>query len=58
MQNGLIEISNGRLREACLNEHLFPSLRHACRMMAARRADDIHHRPHSSLDWLTLREYH
>jgi len=29
MQNGLVESLNGRMREACLNEHLFPSLRHA-----------------------------
>ena len=35
MQNGLVESFNGRMREECLNEHLFPSLRHACRMIAA-----------------------
>ncbi len=46
------------MREECLNEHLFPSLRHACRMIAAWRADYKHHRPHSSLDGLTPREYH
>ena len=28
MQNGLVESFNGRMREECLNEHLFPSLRH------------------------------
>ncbi len=29
MQNGLVESFKGRMREECLNEHLFPSLRHA-----------------------------
>ncbi len=27
MQNGLVESFNGRMREECLNEHLFPSRR-------------------------------
>jgi len=58
MQNGLVESFNGRMREECLNEHLFPSLRHACRMIAAWRDDYNHHRPHSSLDGLTPWEYH
>ena len=58
MQNGLVESFNGRMREECLNEHLFPSLRHARRMIAAWRDDYNHHRPHSSLDGLTPREYH
>ncbi len=57
MQNGLVESFNGRMREECLNEHLFPSLRHACRMIAAWRADYNHHRPHSSLAGLTPFEY-
>jgi putative transposase len=29
MQNGLVESFNGRIREECLTEHPFPSLRHA-----------------------------
>lgn len=29
MQNGLVESFNARMREECLNEHLFLSLRHA-----------------------------
>lgn len=28
MQNGPVESFNGRMRKECLNEHLFPSLRH------------------------------
>jgi len=58
MQNGLVESLNGRMREECLNEHLFPSLRHACRMIVAWRDDYNQHRPHSSLDGLTPREHH
>ena len=57
MQNGLVESFNGRMREECLNEHLFPSLRHACRMIAAWRDDYNHNRPHSSLAGLTPHEY-
>lgn len=53
MQNGLIESFNGRMREECLNEHLFPSLPHACRMIA----DYNNNRPHSSLAGLTPHEY-
>ena len=56
MQNGLVESFNGRMREECLNEHLFPSLRHACRMIAAWRDDYNHNRPHSSLAGLTPQE--
>ena len=58
MQNGLVESFNGRMREECLNEHLFPSLRHACSMIAAWRKDYNQVRPHSSLDGLTPIEYH
>jgi len=57
MQNGLVESFNGRMREECLNEHLFPSLRHACRMIAAWRDDYNQNRPHSSLAGLTPHEY-
>ncbi|PQV57234.1 putative transposase, partial [Defluviimonas denitrificans] len=58
MQNGFVESFNGRLRDECLNEHLFPNLRHARHLIAAWRDDYNHHRPHSSLDGLTPREYH
>ncbi len=37
MQNGLVENINSRMREECLKDHLFPSLRHACRFIAAWR---------------------
>ena len=39
IQNGLVESFNGRMREECLNEHLFPSLDRACRRIAAWRTD-------------------
>lgn len=57
MQNGLVESFNGRLRDECLNEHLFDTLRHARRMIAAWRSDYNHERPHSSLDGLTPKEF-
>ena len=39
MQNGFVESFNGSLRDECLNEHLFPNLRHARHLIAgmARR---------------------
>ena len=58
MQNGFVESFNGRLRDECLNGHLFPIPRHARHLIVARRDDYNHHRPHSSLDGLTPREYH
>ena len=57
MQNGFVESFNGRLRDECLNEHLFTSLRHARYLIAAWRNDYNHHRPHTSLDGLTPREF-
>lgn len=57
MQNGLVESFNGRLRDECLNEHLFSSLSQARQLIAAWRDDYNHHRPHTSLDGLTPREY-
>lgn len=53
MQNGFVESFNGRLRDECLNEHLFDSLPDARRLIGAWRRDYNHERPHSSLDGLT-----
>ena len=58
MQNGFVESFNGRLRDECLNEHLFANLRHARELISAWRVDYNHHRPHTSLDGLTPWEYH
>ena len=57
MQNGFVESFNGRMREECLNEHLFPSIRHANDLIAAWRTDYNHTRPHSSLAGMTPHEY-
>lgn len=57
MQNGFVESFNGKLRDECLNEHLFDTLRHARRIIAAWRSDYNHQRPHSSLNGLTPKEY-
>ena len=57
MQNGLVESFNGRLRDECLNEHLFSSLQHARQLIAAWRDDYNHHRPHTSLDGLSPRQF-
>ncbi len=58
MQNSFVESFNGRLRDECLNEHLFTNLRHARHLIAAWRDDYNHYRPHSSLEGLTPWEYH
>ncbi len=50
MQNGFVESFNGRLRDECLNETLFSSLRQARGVLAAWRHDYNHVRPHSALD--------
>lgn len=35
MQNGFVESFDGRMRDECLNEHLFNDLRHARSLIAA-----------------------
>ena len=57
MQNGLVESFNGRLRDECLNEHLFTSYAHARKVINAWRRDYNTERPHSSLDGLTPMEF-
>ncbi len=54
MQNGFVESFNGRLRDECLNEHLFANLRHARGLIEAWRDDYTHHRPHTSLGLLPV----
>jgi len=56
-QNGFIESFNGRLRDECLNEHLFTSLPEARKIIEAWRIDYNTRRPHSSLDGLTPAEF-
>jgi len=57
MQNGFVESFNGRMRDECLNKHLFDSLRYARNLIAVWRTDFNQHRPHSSLAGLTPVEY-
>tara|TARA_R100000655_G_scaffold83650_1_gene123202 strand:+ start:127 stop:348 length:222 start_codon:yes stop_codon:yes gene_type:complete len=57
MQNGFVESFNGRMRDECLNEHLFDNLRQARQLIAAWRTDFNHNRPHTSLSGLTPAEY-
>jgi putative transposase len=47
-QNAFVESFNGRLRDACLNETLFASLRQARIELVIWRQDDNHVRPHSA----------
>ena len=52
VQNAFVESFNGRLRDECLNEHVFRSLSQARRIVEAWRIDYNTVRPHSSLGGL------
>ena len=56
-QNGFMESFNGKLRDECLNEHVFCSLTQARRIIEAWRIDYNTMRPHSSLGYLTPEEF-
>lgn len=56
-QNGYVESFNGRFRDECLNEHWFPTLEEARRLIEAWRQDYNTVRPHSSLGNLTPAEF-
>jgi len=53
MQNAFVESFNSRLRDECLNEHVFLTLAEARQTIEAWRLDYNHCRPHSSLGALT-----
>jgi len=57
MQNGFVESFNGRLRDECLNEHLFGNLKEAREIIEEWRIDYNTNRPHSSLNGLTPIEF-
>lgn len=57
MQNAFIESFNSRLRDECLNEHVFLSLAEARRTIEVWRDDYNRCRPHSSLGALTPSEF-
>lgn len=52
-QNGFVESLNGRLRDECLNQHLFRNLPAARIIIEAWRGDYNTCRPHTSLGGLT-----
>ena len=56
-QNGFTESLNGKIRDECLNEHLFRSLNHARAILGAWRQDYNYVRPHSSLNYQTPMEF-
>jgi putative transposase len=57
MQNGFVESFNGRLRDECLNEHIFTSYRNAQHIIKEWRNDYNQNRPHTSLNGLTPNEF-
>ncbi len=57
VQNAFIESFNSRLRDECLNEHVFLTLAEARETIEAWRHDYNHLRPHSSLGALTPTEF-
>lgn len=57
VENGLIESFNGRLRDECLNVHLFWTIGDAREKLAAWQVDYNEARPHGALGQLTPREY-
>jgi len=52
-ENAFIESLNGRMRDECLNESLFSSLREAQEIIEKWRQHYNQSRPHSALNWLT-----
>lgn len=56
-QNAFIESFNGRLRDECLNQHIFGSLEETREIIEAWRIDYNTKRPHSSLGYQTPSEF-
>lgn len=57
VENAFIERFNGRLRDECLNEHWFSTLKEAQVRIEAWRQDYNRNRPHSSLGDMTPEEF-
>jgi putative transposase len=57
MQNGFVESFNGRLRDECLNEHIFTSYAQARNIIQDWKTDYNTNRPHTSLNGLTPTEF-
>ena len=52
MQNAFVEAFNGRLRDECLNKHIFGNLAQARKIIENWRVDDNTQRPHTSIGGL------
>jgi len=57
VQNAFIESFNSRLRDECLNEHVFLTLAEARQIIEVWRQDFNRNRPHSSLKYLVPEEF-
>ena len=57
IENAYIESFNGKFRDECLNEHWWLSMSHARQTIEAWRIDYNTERPHSSLGWLTPKQF-
>ena len=57
VQNAFIESFNSRLRDECLNEHVFLTLAEARQIIEMWRQDFNRNRPHSSLNYLAPEEF-
>lgn len=57
VDNAFMESFNARLREECLNLNWFRSIEHARKVIEEWRTDYNENRPHSSLGFLTPREF-
>ena len=57
MQNAFVESFNGRLRDECLNEHIFGNLAEARKTIETWRIDYNTQRPHTSLGGLAPAVY-
>lgn len=56
-ENGFTESLNGRIRDECLNEHVFESLAYARHLIETWRQDYNNVRPHGSLNHQTPAAY-
>lgn len=56
-QNAYVESFNGRFRDECLNDQWFSTLREAKILIEAWRKDYNLYRPHSSLGYVTPKEF-
>ena len=57
MQNGWVESFNGRFRDECLNANWFTTMADARQKIETWREDYNNERPHSSLGYLSPREF-